>query len=220
MCSIIAPFFPRCSKFSILSRHDAIKCYRAYYDYCCLYFIDKPARQADDFCERLKWCYTPRTSREVSFFNLMEFILGDRLGLIYSKNSDDRKKIWNTVYNVFRVSRHFLSFVCNWNTDYCYSEKMYDVICSFYSHRELYRLKVFYQSQCDYLERYTVDDLGYRAFYNNSEKLSDSYLKYPVKTVLNMNSYYTSNIVDSYVIASNRVKHKRLNDKNNLLLIS
>lgn len=215
---VVDTFFPRCNKFSLLAGHQVIKCYRAYYEYCCLFYIDQPVRQADDLCERLRECYTPRNSREKDFFTLVEYLFFNRMHLLFSSSKDDRKKFWTSVYNLFRVSKHFISFVCKWNTDYSYSSKQVDMIVDFYSHRELVRLGDFYKVQEDYLKKYTVEDLGYRAFYNNSEKLFNE--RKPIGEILRFNDVYTNNVIQSRIIASNRVKHKRLNDANSLLLNS
>ena len=75
-----------------------------------------------------------------------------------------------------------------------------DKIKRFYSDYELFRLKTFYQSQCDH------PDVSYEFYYDNFSASHQIY----------RNPFYSAFYIFQSMRAVNNVKHKRLNDLNQI----
>lgn len=218
--SVQDTFFPKCYRFSVLPYNDLVRCYRIYYEAVILFGIEKCTELAQYITDvYLNSHEYIDNSRKYEFFNFFSSLFANRLYLLYSNKKDDRKKFVTSVYNCLRISEHFIRFVCGCNTDYNVNDRYVNIILDYYSHRELSRLNLFYSAQEEFLETFTVNDKCYASFYNNPIMLNRDW-NFDVSEYLSLNPYYTRNLVDNAVLCHDRVKHKRLNDANSLLLNS
>lgn len=114
------------------------------------------------------------------------------------------KCIYN-IYNELLLSRHFLEFCCNGRSQY----SVFKRVESFYQDLEYLRLTEFYKSQELYFSQDFCDTEDYVYMYNNSSFSLVSFKE---------SASYRSFEQQTFEIWRNKIKHKELNDLNQLFI--
>lgn len=129
---------------------------------------------------------------------------------IYLENGLDTIKLDRMVYNVYSellVSRHFLEFCCR--TAEMPPLSMLHRIEEFYSDLDMLRLNEFYENQSVYFAQDFVDADDIVYMYNNTRFSIDSFKQ---------SQTYRSFEQTTFEIWQSRIKHKILNDANQLFI--
>lgn len=216
--SLISYYFPKCIGFANKSARELCQSYTIYHA--------SVSRYGERPCKELaRLIYNDNSSNPVTdYFSLERSeplkpirIHGEVIDVDYST------RILRHLY----ISKHFIDFCCDGYLERC--NNVISVIKRFYSYLSLSQLSSFYQSQVDFLSAYPVSGLDFlNNFYFNlyDDYSSELYFhSFSDPSVISMpssyNSIYNHSSFRSYFfhlhdMFNRSVKHKELNDKNDI----
>lgn len=207
--SLTSYFFPKCRRFSEITTMERYQVYSCYLRISSERGISKISELADYLAKKF---FEENDERAYSETEKLILWLCDYQYYIYQSpkkpdydKESDYLRLFDSIYDVLRLSKHFLYKVCD-NTSYEERFKKINIIENYYKYVEEESLKnmLSYQQELSY-----EHEEDYQSFYINyhDQKL---YKNDPV-----FKDFYSFNIK----LSMDRVKHKKLNDANEIFFM-
>lgn len=216
--SLKTTFFPKCKGFSSLPASLRMFSYRIYLPAFRYTGVSSAYKSARIIAETLKtlndyfvfpvhpesYVFKAVYSPNPSFDKMLNFIHYSVDSTAFCYQDDTR--LVSQIYNILRVSFHFLMFVCYGDTSYETSRTKLKMIEQFYDEEKKEALRNHFEMLEDMDEDLFVSG-DYRFFYNN--------VVFDVEELQNTSIYltYAQDVLQRY---SDSIKHKRLNDANKI----
>lgn len=206
--------FPKCPRFGQLNEFECVKAYRTY----------ELASQ---------WSGENRVSYQVKeIMSCLQFGVKDdiidyfrkffHVGNLSSYSDCDKQKLYNQIFLHLSVSKHFLMRVCNNNSLGEIKNKI-NLIKEYYNWKDYECLKKQLVLEDEILRNPSCDDINITLFFDSvdNESLSLQNDFQPFVFISDDDVYNESSLVkqfraESYKISHDKIKHKKLNDLNNI----
>lgn len=203
--SLVCVYFPKCKGFASQSESECLASYRISLRATFIYGKDSPFKIAKRIISDIlayAFYYDEAPNDVVQYF--MDKYHFDEHKL---QGFTLYEKALRQIYMELRLSYHFIHFVCNGSYQYADHVNAYYMIKNFYRHIDYENLKLSLKTQEEFFEEYDIDDLNLfydtRPFDIEQLQRHSLYREYKEKT---LNKRRES------------VKHKRLNDANEMFV--
>lgn len=209
--SLTFAYFPRCKGYSLRTESERLQAYRTFHECMEIYDTSVLTEQADNILSDILY-----RSNEAEYFGFNPFNGSKDRILSYFQNSckinpqdlytrESYEKYFRKVYMELRLSRHFIDFCCNSMMSEVY--RMYKKIESFWQELDYMNLVHQYQSMEEFCESHYENEEDLQMFFANIPHDIDYYKN---------TTYYQSMKWSTEINYENSVKHKKLNDMNNI----
>lgn len=201
-------FFPKCVGFGSLNESQRLTAYRAYE--CAREWTGKTAlvKQTKDIVSMLMF------GIEDDFFDVLRVMFGT--------DYNDADKLYRQIYLALSISKHFLNNVCR-NNSLGEIKNRISYIESYYDYKESEALKNQLLLQSEMLSDNKIEPFNVSLFYDqvepNSLSLQNEFQPF---VLCNYRTVYEESLLvrqfraESIKICNNSIKHKTLNDLNNI----
>lgn len=210
-------FFPKCYGFSQLSELECVTPYRAYELACEWTGQTAIVKQVKDIMSMLAF----GIGQDDKFFEFLRTTYNTD----YAKlNSDDvlYVRLWNQIYLCLSVSKHFLSKVCRY-IGLGEIQNRIHYIKEFYHYKDYECLKKQLVLEDEILRNPSCDDINVSLFFDvvepHSLSLQNEFQPFVLvndDTVYNESKLVRQFRAEAYKISHDKIKHKKLNDLNNI----
>ena len=229
--SLRAYLYPRPTGYSSTASDRLPQLYLFYRRVQSVLHTDKPMKMARYMTSCLFGRYGDSfryNSALVSVLNDLCRYYGIRdLDCLCDENYD---KLLVKIYNLLRISKHFIEFICNNSTNIDFIKHRISIINEYYYKRDMSVLSRFYTLQEKYVDdpAFSVDSdywRGYLAFYDgfyHHIKFDtfdyDLPPGYDYKSACRDSPLWQSGLIASRIRYETKIKHKKLNDANKALI--
>ena len=200
--SFLAYFFPKCKGYSVRSTSERYKLYTIYDKAVTIYQYYVQTVDTPSCMELAKLIYALAQNDEACNLHAVVGYFNREYDLQYYRDEDFYNKVLQSIYRELSVSKHFLTFVCD-NDTYGERIKKLHIIEEFYKYQEYQFMVNNYQK----MEELITDETAHFVplFY-------DSECEYSIEDTPFYGAFRSQ--IDERFERS--IKHKKLNDANNI----